>query len=221
MNQNSEFNERLSILTHSERKIIYDLPEFTNQERKLYFDLEKIEEDIISNQLKSINSKIYFILQLGYFKACYRFFKFSVDEVIEDIEYILRKYFPQYSIDTVKQGCERKTILNHRPIILKLFSYKFPSDEDKEKLFKKAKSVVSIDANPKYIFKEIVRYIADNKIVLPAYSTMQKLISRAIVTAERELFHHLKKLVDDDLAKNIDELLVKESEFRYQLTIIC
>ncbi len=75
-----------------------------------------------------------------------------------------------------------------------LFPYKFPTDEDKEALFKKAKPTVSVDANPRYIFKEILRFIIDHKIVFPAYLSIQKLISKAIIAAENELFSNLKNL---------------------------
>ena len=115
--------KRLSILTDSERKIIYSLPNFTNLERRHYFDLEKIEEDIVHNKLNGLNSKLYFILQLGYFKCSSRFFKFSFDEVVEDIEYILGKFFPKqsFNFNTIKQHCDRKTIFNHQSTILKLY----------------------------------------------------------------------------------------------------
>lgn len=96
--QNQEpFNERLTILSTSERKIIYDLPNFTKQERELYFQLEKIEEDIVFNQLHGLNSRIYFVLQLAYFKASYRFFKFNLSEIAQDVEHILQKYFSENS----------------------------------------------------------------------------------------------------------------------------
>lgn len=214
--------KRLSILTDSERKIIYSLPNFTNLERRHYFDLEKIEEDIVHNKLNGLNSKLYFILQLGYFKCSSRFFKFSFDEVVEDIEYILGKFFPKqsFNFNTIKQHCDRKTIFNHQSTILKLFSKRFPTKNDKEDLFKKAKSIVYIDANPKYIFKEIVRFTSEHNIILPAYSTIQKLISKAIIVSEQELFISLENLMDDDLTQNLKNLFKKESKFRYQLTLI-
>ncbi len=213
-------DKRLSILTNSERNFIYDIPSFTNQEKKHYFQLNKMEEDIIYNKLRGLNSRIYFILQLGYFKASFRFFKFSFNEVKNDIEYILEKHFPNSSIDQVNITCNKKVRLNHCLIIQNLFSYRFPAKEDKENILTKAQSIVSIDVNPKYIFKEIVRYINNNKIILPAYSSMQKIISKAIITYETELFYNLKSLIDVNLSQNIDDLLQKESEFRYQLTII-
>ena len=179
------FNKRLSILTNSERKLIYDIPKFTNQERKYYFNLKTLEQDIVFNQFNGIHSRIYFILQLGYFKASLRFFKFNFCNVLEDIQYILQKYFPEHLGNLDKEKCNKKTILNHRSIILKLFSYRSLSKEDYNNIFKKAKSIVSIDANPKYIFKEIVRFTNDNKLILPAYSTIQEIISKAIVVSEK------------------------------------
>ena len=80
MTQNSQFHERLSILTPSERKVIYDLPKFSNLEREHFFDLEKVEEGIIHEKLMGINSRVYFILQLGYFECSYKCFKFDFSE---------------------------------------------------------------------------------------------------------------------------------------------
>ena len=212
--------KRLSILTNSEKSFIYDLPKFTNLERKHYFNLEKIEEDIVHNKLNGLNSKVYFVLQLGYFKLSSRFFKFNFDEVVEDIEYILRNLFPEQELNEIKQHCDRKTIFNHQSTILKLFSKRFSTKKDNEDLFTKAKSIIYIDANPKYIFKEIVRFTSENNIILPAYSTIQKLISKALVVSEQELFSSLENLMDDDLTQNLEDLLKKESKSRYQLTLI-
>lgn len=135
MSQNLQFTERLAILTDPERKLIYDLPQFTLQERKFYFNLEKIEEDILREKLSGLNSKIYFILQLGYFKSSYRFFRFKFHEGLEDVKYILEKYFPQNTVHELNQICNKKARLNHCAIILKLFSYKFLIKEDKEAPF--------------------------------------------------------------------------------------
>ncbi len=84
MEQNSRNSEkRLSILSNSERKTIYGLPAFNNLERKYFFALEKIEGEIVYKKLNGLNSEIYFILQLGYFKCSHKFFKFNFHEVLE------------------------------------------------------------------------------------------------------------------------------------------
>ncbi len=214
------YDKRLSLLSISEKNIIYNIPNFNQRERKFYFDLKEIEKDFVFNKLSGLNSKIQFILQLGYFKATFRFFNFNFCDVSYDIQYILQKHFPKHSINNIEKKCTKKTILKHRTIILKLFSYRLASKKDNNNILNRAKSIVSIDTNPKYIFKEIVRFTNDNKIVLPAYSTIQKIISKAIISFEIELFDKLKTLMDLDLIENIDNLIQKESQFRYQLTII-
>ena len=106
------------------------MPRFNNVERKHFFYLEKIEKDIVHKQLNGINSKIYFILQLGYFKFSHKFFKLNFHDVLEDIQYILNEYFSNHAFHTIKENCNRKTIFNHQSIILKLFSSRFQTKED-------------------------------------------------------------------------------------------
>ena len=98
-----------------------------------------------------MSSKIYFILLLGYFKFSNKFFKFHFHEVLEDVQYIIEKYFANNGITERKQAYNRKTIFNHQSIIL------------------------------------------------PAYSTLQKLISKAIIAYEYGLFCNLKDLMDNYL----------------------
>ena len=181
------YDKRLSLLSISEKNIIYNIPNFNQRERKFYFDLKEIDKDFIFNKLSGLNSKIQFILQLGYFKATFRFFNFNFCDVSDDIQYILQKHFPKHSINNIEKKCTKKTILKHRTIILKLFSYRLASKKDNKDILNRAKSIVSIYTNLKYIFKEIVRFTNDNKIVLPAYSTIQKIISKVIISFEIEL----------------------------------
>ncbi|MGA1842276.1 MAG: DUF4158 domain-containing protein [bacterium] len=64
---------RLKILTRSEIQELYGFPIFTYEKRVKYFSLDFLEMKELEN-LRTISSKIHFILQLGYFKAKKRFF---------------------------------------------------------------------------------------------------------------------------------------------------
>ena len=82
--------KRLTILTNSEINKLYKIPEFNNEQRSFYFflsDLEKKEMEFF----RSIESRIHFILQLGYFKCKGIFFKISFSENQEDVNYIVRE----------------------------------------------------------------------------------------------------------------------------------
>ena len=65
--------KRLAILSRDEIEAIYGRPCFTKEERGEYFSLSPAEQ-VALEQLRFVNAKIYFILQLGYFKARNMFF---------------------------------------------------------------------------------------------------------------------------------------------------
>jgi hypothetical protein len=85
--------KRLKILSKNEIQELYGLPNFTYEDRINYFSLNLLEKKEL-DELRSVRSKIYFILQLGYFKAKKMFFTFNFQEVNEDIVYLLQQYFP-------------------------------------------------------------------------------------------------------------------------------
>ena len=75
--------KRLRILGDDEIEALYERPHFTPEERWQYFALSQTEKEVLQT-LRSVKSQIYFILQLGYFKAKHLFFTFALDEVEED-----------------------------------------------------------------------------------------------------------------------------------------
>ena len=50
--------------------------------------------------------RIYFILQLGYFKSHHLFFVFDLPEVKEDAQYIQAQYFPDFSLLSINGSHE-------------------------------------------------------------------------------------------------------------------
>ncbi|MDP2558476.1 DUF4158 domain-containing protein, partial [Photobacterium damselae subsp. piscicida] len=88
---------RLNILTQSEIQDYFGFPRFTQEDREYYFNLTNSEVSLIEEKWL-LSSKIYFVLQLGYFKAKRMFFRFDAEEVVNDTSHIFGTYFP-YSID--------------------------------------------------------------------------------------------------------------------------
>lgn len=107
---------RLRILSDSEIDALYGRPRFTQEERDEYFSLAPAEKETLK-QLRFINARINFILQLGYFKARNMFFVFDAQEVEEDIRFIRGRYFPDLQngdadITKVTRLKQQKLILN-------------------------------------------------------------------------------------------------------------
>jgi len=100
--------KRLRILGDDEIEALYGRPHFTDDERLEYFALSPTEKATLE-QLHSIKSRIYFILQLGYFKSHHMFFVFDLPDVEEDARFIQRQYlalwyFPECKNNVLSTG---------------------------------------------------------------------------------------------------------------------
>ena len=60
--------KRIYLLPEAEIAALYARPVFNQIEQQLYFELNQVELNILS-QFGTIKTKVYFILQLAYFKA--------------------------------------------------------------------------------------------------------------------------------------------------------
>lgn len=63
-----ENNNRIQLLSGTEVEELYSRPEFNIHEQRLYFTLTQSERDVLT-QFSTTKTRIFFILQLGYFKA--------------------------------------------------------------------------------------------------------------------------------------------------------
>lgn len=95
-------------------------------------------------------------------------------------------------------------------MILDLFSFN-NFNEFKNKFISKGQEIVKIDTNPKYIFRELLRYSHKHQFIFPAYSTAQKIISQILTSEETRIFNLLERLSDSELESKIDTLLSKET----------
>src|SRR5512142_100118 len=86
--------KRLRILRDDEIDALYGRPRFTPEEREEYFALSSAETAALE-QSHSLKSRIYAILQLGYFKARQMFFALDPAEIAEDARFIQGRYFPR------------------------------------------------------------------------------------------------------------------------------
>ena len=78
--------KRLSILSAAEVNELYSLPKFTNEQRAFNFFLDDLEKKEMES-LKSIESRVDFILQLAYFKNKAMFFKIEFNKYTENAHY--------------------------------------------------------------------------------------------------------------------------------------
>jgi hypothetical protein len=152
------------ILTSSEINELYALPNFSRTDREDYFSLDKETQKLV-NTLRQAETRIYFILLLGYFRSRPIVFNFTFSDVEEDYNYIKTKYFNDKNVDTEDLPPRTKTAL-----IKKLLSYTgfsiFQSKLDKDPLLIRLNDVVKINLEPRYVFDECIAYFGQNRLTM-------------------------------------------------------
>ncbi|MBN7844425.1 DUF4158 domain-containing protein, partial [Providencia rettgeri] len=84
---------RIQILTEQEIHELYSRPIFNQIEREEYFSLDPSIKKILAKMGK-IETKIYLILLIGYFRAKPVVAQFKLREVKHDVDYIYATHFP-------------------------------------------------------------------------------------------------------------------------------
>jgi Domain of unknown function (DUF4158) len=95
------------------------------------------------------------------------------------------RYFPDFQDDdpTIANG----TRLKQQRLILELCNYRSWNAGAQKKLDAKARQAAMICAKPIYVFRELIHYLADQRMVAPGYSIMQDTVGRALVHEQRRL----------------------------------
>jgi len=209
------FSTRITILSADKIEDLYGLPRFSEEERGVYFAMDPAEQSIaLSN--RSLESKLMFILQLGYFKAKKLFFSPSYDDIREDIQFIGNRYFAGISLP-VDIEINRFMRWDQQQRILRLCGYHNYNVSLKVNIAEKARQSVRLSAKPIFIFDELIGYLEKSKVVLPAYSSMQDIVSKAILEERDRLSIMAEKHITREVNKALQELITAE-ESSYLLT---
>lgn len=215
--KNKTNQNRLRILSEEEIKIIYEKPNFTYEDRCSYFSLSQPEKELL-HTLRSVKSKAYFVLQLGYFKAKQLFCTFDLQEVGEDLQFVLTEYFNNSNLDDLS-SIDKSTKLKQQQLILELFNYHSCGPEERRKLEEKARKAATFCSKPIYIFREIMNYLSEHRIVVPVYSFMQDMIGQAITHEQNRLITLMQDHLKQTDIKALNRLL-EDSSGLYEITLL-
>lgn len=212
--QPSISQKRLHILDEEEIKAFYGQPHFTEEERTHYFFLSPMEKQKLEH-LHSVKSRIYFILQLGYFKACHLFFVLDFHEVEEDVRYIQEHFFPEFQCPDLK--ITKVTRLKQQQLILELCQYQNCNAAQRQQLKRKARHAAQVSSKPIYIFRELVHYLEEQRVVPPGYSFMQDTIGEALTQEQNRLTALIRNHLQDSDRQAL-HLLLEDSSGLYEIT---
>jgi hypothetical protein len=208
--------KRLHILSDDEREALYGKPHFTPEERLEYFTLSPVEKAALE-PFHSLKSRIYCILQLGYFKARQMFFVFSPPEVAEDVRYIQERYFPHVPYPGL--AMTKVTRLKQQRVILALCNYQYCGTQERQQLVAKARQAAMVCGQPVYVFRELLHYLTEHRLVAPGYSFLQETVGKALLEEQQCLItlvcHHLTP--GETAALN---RLLEDAQGLYEITLL-
>ncbi|MBA3817088.1 MAG: DUF4158 domain-containing protein, partial [Parachlamydiaceae bacterium] len=213
--KNNSEQKRLRILGEDELGSICDRPCFTHEDRCNYFSLSQPEMELLHG-MRSVKSRTYFILQLGYFKAKHVFFVFDLHEVDEDLQYVLKQHFNNCEMADLS-SINKFTRLKQQNLILELFNYRSCDPEERQQMERKARKAVSVCGKPIFIFREIMNYLSEQRIVVPGYSFMQETVGKAITYEQNRLIAIIRNHFTHTDIEALKQLLIDSSGL-YEIT---
>ena len=200
-------SKRLSVLSEAEHEALYGLPDFDDGQQLGFLSLSEAELELATSR-PGIPARVYCILQIGYFKAKQTFFRFDWLDVEDDVAFVLNRYCQG-------EAFERKAITDHehytqRRLIADLFGYRQWYGEFFPLLAKQAVQIARRDVTPGFVATELIVWLNKHKIVRPAYTTLQDLISAGLSTERRRLADLLAAALDDHAKAELAELIARD-----------
>ena len=210
-------SSRLSILSAREIDELYGLPRFTEEDRRLYFDLSVPERETVK-AVHTTAAAVHLTLQCGYFKAKRRFFIYEPEDVLDDLNFILPRYFQDWNVVSIKT-LSKPTRLEHQRIILQLFDYRLCDGRLKVDLEAKAQRVARLSILPRYILAEILRHLANGRVVAPGYTFLQELVRRVVTGERHRVTLLLAQAMTPELREQLEALL-QADQGMYRLSVL-
>jgi Domain of unknown function (DUF4158) len=178
-------NKRLTILSEAEQAALYELPDFDDEQRLEYLNLTA-EEQVLMQRRSHLSDKIYYALQIGYFKAKHLFFRFTWEEVGEDTVFILQQYFPNQD-NFIPKPVTKHEYYAQNYAIAAYFGYEPWSQRAETEVRNQILQIIRRDISPQFIVMELLRFLRAKKIIRPGYTTFQDIISNILSSKRKRL----------------------------------
>jgi len=203
--------KRLSVLTKAEIEELYSPPAFSESDQRYFFTLNDREWEVI-NRVRDRKHRVVNIVLLGYFKSKPILLNPSFKSMQADLLFVSELYFKDLKYRRFSLKADQKSRLYER--VLSLLGVSDWNDHEHQAelvahLLEKANSW----AAPRALFDAAIEYLAHNKIAIPAYSTLQKIISQVLIQHQKALHEQIKAACTQGLKVMLAELLSGEHTF--------
>ena len=181
-----EYTKRIQLLSCTEVGELYARPAFTVHERQLYFTLSPSEREALA-QHTNTKTRIYFILQLGYFKAKQQFFNFVLEDVRHDVQFIVSTYYSDLKPNPLTGRISREYARKQRQTILSLYGYRHWSPEYTAEIETHIGDLLRYYPKSHSAFRQLLAYFDHQKIGIPSYRTFQDMFSSAFTAEDKRM----------------------------------
>lgn len=178
--------KRIQVLSNAEVEELYSRPEFNVHEQRLYFTLTPSERDTLA-QFSNTKTRIFFMLQLGYFKAKQQFFNFSLEDVSSDVQFIASIYYSHSASISFTGRISRDYIRIQRQVILSLFGYCSWTSDLVLEIQSHISNLLRYYPKGHSAFRQLLVYFERQKIIIPSYTTFQDIFTRAFTAEDKRL----------------------------------
>lgn len=218
--------KRIQLLSNAEVEELYSRPEFNAHEQRLYFTLTQSERDALT-QFSNTKTRIFFILQLGYFKARQQFFNFSLEDVSNDVQFIANVYYKNSLTTSFTGRISRDYVRIQRQVILSLFDYCVWTSNLVSDIQSHISNLLRYYPKGHSAFRQLLIYFDRQKIIIPSYTTFQDIFTRAFSDEDKRLKaviesvpvaigEQLTALIDrDDGITSLNIIRADQKDFQY------
>ncbi len=207
MSARMTISNSLQILNEAEIVELFNLPKFQDKDRHILFEITAEDQVYLSRQTIIVN-KINYIIQIAYFRATRKFYNFTFNDVIEDVQYIIDRYFAAEKFPSVNASKDKHYAA--QKFIMNTLQYQRCNPNFLVSLERQSKRLAKRDMTPRFVFDGLLDFCEQNKIIRPKYSTLQVIVSRAVLREENRLLVKLGNLLDAQSRLTLDELLEQD-----------
>lgn len=193
----------IQILTKEQQRIHDDPPAFNAEQRKAKFYFSVELQSLLSN-VRGAKNKVFFVVSFIYFRETAQFFESAEPK---DLMAACKRLGVERAPEWAEYNrTARKT---HRETISAFFGFKPFTDDAKEIV--KGETIKSLRSkrSPARCFRLVMESLKDNRIEIPLYGELAKIISYEYNQHHSDLVDIVKKHLAEDVRKKLDGLTEK------------
>jgi len=192
---------RLAFLSPREKRLFDSPPTLNKRNRPAYFTVTSDVRKTLS-ALKTPATKVGFLLELGYFEYCAKFFAPEQFRA-RDIQYVKQLLHLTQDVDLAEYRSAR-----YRTRILAVLGWAAFGDSKAVLVAEHVQLLAQQQLKPQQIFLATVDFCWKHRIEVPSYHQLSEVITDSFNIVESRLLAQLESLLGKDDRSKLDDLLL-------------